>query len=118
MKYILACIMVMCLSAPAYAQTAEADIEAVTGRDFEPAALQVYVAGGDSAFVASDSLWWVKGARDWVRCPTEPAPFAVDSLTAAARATLRGQASPGMNGPLSRMQKCVWHFSSTLDSLQ
>jgi len=58
MKYVLACMMVACLSAPAYAQSAEAEIESVTGREWSGAApFTVYTANGDSAIAIGDSLW-------------------------------------------------------------
>jgi len=120
MKYVLACMMVACLSAPAYAQSAEAEIESVTGREWSGAApFTVYTANGDSAIAIGDSLWTATdGDVTWVRCMTEPDPFTLDSLQAVAKRTLDGRSALGINGPLHRMTECVTTFRAVLEAVR
>lgn len=120
MRYLLACMLAACLTAPAYAQSAEAEIEAVTGRQWDGTApFTVYTANGDSAIALGDSLWTATSEGvTYVRCDTEPEAFTLDSLQAVAKKTLQGRSALGINGPLHRMSECVTTFRAVLNAVR
>jgi len=119
MKHIFFFLFVLSLAGGTDARAqVENELEQITGSEWTVKAdIAVYVSGADTAYAVSDSLYWLKSTdRDWIRCPTEPGPFPVDSLQGAARATLRGRAMPGLNGALARMVECITLVPSVLDS--